>query len=291
MTVHHDPDPGQELRAFLRARRARITPERAGLAAGPGERRAPGLRRSEVAQLAGVSAGFYERLEGGRVRTVPEAVLDSLARALRLDGPDRDTLFAMARPAVSRRRPMRPQQVRPVLGRILDTLTDVPGLILGHRLDVLAAGPAARLFYPGLVAPGAASPAGPARNLVRYLFTVPAARELHRDWRAAARSAVAALHRYAAHHPHDPDLVDLVGELSVGDPDFRRWWAEPAGAHRPLTLRFRHPLAGELTLTEELLSPGGETDQVLHMLVAEPGSAAEAALRVLGGLAVTAPAR
>jgi transcriptional regulator with XRE-family HTH domain len=272
MTDHLDPD----LRDFLRACRARITPEEAGLAGAPARRRGPGLRRSEVAQLAGISSGLYERLESGRARTVPEAVLDSLARALQLAEPDRDALFALVRPAVSRRRPMRPQQLRPLLGRVLESLTDVPGLVLGHRLDVLAAGPAARLFYPALH-----------HNLLRYLFTVPAARELHRDWRAAARSAVAALHDYAGHHPYDPELADLVGELSVADADFRRWWAESPAAYRPLVLRFRHPLVGEVTLAEELWHVGGESGQVLHMLVAEPGSPAEASLRLMGSL--TAP--
>jgi hypothetical protein len=176
---------------------------------------------------------------------------------------------------------MRPQPVRPMLGRVLDSLSDVPALVLGHRLDVLAAGPAARIFYPGLRDLPARQ-----RNLIRYLFTVPAARDLHRDWRAAARSAVAALHRYAGHHPHDPELVDLAGELSVTDADFRRWWAEPPAPCRLLVLRFRHPLVGELTLAEELLRLDGEADQVLHTLVAEPGSPGEAALRLLGSLTV-----
>jgi transcriptional regulator with XRE-family HTH domain len=280
-------DPGGELREFLRSRRARITPEQAGLAAGPGVRRAPGLRRAELAQLAGVSADFYDRLEGGRARAVSEAVLDALARALRLDEPDRDELFAAALPAVSRRRAMRPQQVRPALRRVLETLNDVPALVLGHRLDLLAANPVARVFYPDLHAP---APRG--RNLARYLFTVPAARELHRDWPVTARGAVAALRRYAAHHSHDPELVDLVGELSVGDPDFRRWWAQRDQApYRPDVTRYRHPLVGDLTLADDVLTPAGEAGQTLELHTAEPGSDSEARLRLLANLTAGPPAR
>ena len=279
MTDHIDAT-GSELREFLRSRRARITPEQAGLAAGPGARRGPGLRRAEVAQLAGVTADFYDRIERGRARAVSEAVLEALARALRLDEPDRDQLFAAALPAVSRRRPMRPQQVRPALRRVLDALNDVPALVLGHRLDLLAANPVARVFYPDLYASGHRG-----SNLARYLFTVPAARELHLDWPVTARDAVAALHRHAAQHPHDPELVDLVGELSVGDPDFRRWWAErDQTPYRPGATRYRHPLVGDLTLADEVLTPAGEAGQTLALHTAEPGSASEARLRLLAYL-------
>jgi transcriptional regulator with XRE-family HTH domain len=282
-----DTDSRGELREFLRSRRARITPEQAGLAAGPGVRRAPGLRRAEVAQLAGVSADFYDRLERGRARAVSEAVLEALARALRLDEPDRDELFAAALPALSRRREMRPQQVRPALRRVLDTLNDVPALVLGHRLDLLAANPLARVFYPDLLAPGRHG-----RNLARYLFTAPAARELHCDWPVTARGAVAALHRYAAHHSHDPELVDLVGELSVGDPDFRRWWAQrDQTPYRPGAARYRHPLVGDLTLADEVLTPAGESGQTLELYIAEPGSDSEARLRLLAYLTTGPPAR
>jgi transcriptional regulator with XRE-family HTH domain len=272
---------------FLRSRRARITPEQAGLVAGPRVRRSPGLRRAEVAELAGLSADFYDRLERGRARSVPEPVLRALARALRLDGPDRDELFATARPALAERRPMRPQQVRPALRRVLETLNDIPALVLGHRLDVIGANQPAGAFYPDLL-----TLAGPERNLARYLFTVPAARDLHRDWPATAGAAVSALHRYAAHHPHDPDLVDLVGELSVGDPDFRRWWGGPdRNPPRPAVRRYRHPLVGDLTLIDEVLTPAGEADQTLELLIAEPGSTSEGRLRLLAGLTADPPSR
>jgi MmyB-like transcription regulator ligand binding domain/Helix-turn-helix domain len=287
LMTHHPEYPdhdGDELREFLRSRRARITPEEAGLPAGPGHRRVPGLRRVEVAQLAGVSADLYDRLEGGRARDVPEAVLEALAGALHLDDADRDELFAAAWPGVVRRRPMRPQRVRPALRRIVDTLTDVPALVLGHRLDLLAVNQVGIMFYPDL------PPLVPREgNFAWYLFTVPAARELHGDWPAAARGVVAALHRYAAHHPYDPELVDLVAELSVGDQDFRRWWGERDQAVlRPAARKYRHPLVGDLTLAEDVLTPAGEADQTLELLIAEPGTASEARLRLLAYLA-TAP--
>jgi anti-sigma factor RsiW len=128
------------------------------------------------------------------------------------------------------------------------------------------------------------SPALHTGNLLRYLFTEPAARDLHRDWRATASAAVAALHRYAAHHPHDPALLDLAGELSVADPDFRRWWATPPAPHRPLFHHFRHPLIGDVTLAEQILTLDSEPDQFLHLLVADPDSPDEAALRLLATL-------
>jgi transcriptional regulator with XRE-family HTH domain len=286
LTEPTDTGTGDELRDFLRARRGRITPEQAGLATTPGVRRAPGLRRAEVAQLAGVSADFYGRLEGGRARAVPEPVLEALARALRLDEPDRDELFAAARPAVARRRPMRPQRVRPGLRRVLDALTDAPALVLGHRLDVLAANRLARAFYPALwVRPARPAPRR-TPNAARYLFAAPAARELYRDWPAAARGTITALHRYAALHPHDPQLADLVGELSLADPDFRRWWGEDDRAPaRADAVRYRHPLVGDITLVEEVLISSGDADQSLEMHTAEPGSASEAALRLLAVVA------
>jgi transcriptional regulator with XRE-family HTH domain len=266
-----------ELRDFLRSRRARVTPEQVGLRVPEGVRRGPGLRRAEVAQLAGLTESLYDRLEGGRARAVPEAVLEALARALRLGDEDRGRLFAVARPAVSRRRPMRAQQLRPGLRRVLDTLTDVPALVLGHRLDLLATNRLARAFFPDLSRADG--------NLTRYLFTVPAARELYRDWPSAARDAVAALHRHAAQHPHDPAVVDLVGELSVLDPDFRTWWATLDGSPaRPGPHRFRHRLVGDLVLHEETLSPVTEADQTLAMLTADPGSPSESALRLLANL-------
>jgi transcriptional regulator with XRE-family HTH domain len=288
---HHGTAGNAELRDFLRSRRARVTPGEAGLPASGAGRRVPGLRRAEVAQLAGVSLDAYARLEQGRVSHVPAAVLDAVARALRLDAGDRARLHAVARPAVTRRRPMRPQRVRPGLQRVLDTLADTPALVLGRRLDVLAANVLARAFFTDVDALPRRD-----RNLVRFMFADPAARALHADWPAAARGTVGALHRYAAQHPHDPELIDLVGELSVRDPDFRRWWAAHDAAERgPARAVYHHPVVGRVTLDAEAFVPVGDTDQTLALYTAEPGSPSQHALNLLaawtgGAAGVSSPA-
>jgi transcriptional regulator with XRE-family HTH domain len=277
MSDHTGTGDNTELREFLRSRRARVTPAQAGLPALADGRRVPGLRRAEVAQLAGVSADYYVRLERGRAGHVSAAVLDAVARALRLDEADRGRLHTVAHPAVARRRPMRPQRVRPGLLRVLETLTDVPALIIGYRLDVLAANPLARAFYSDFDALPVRD-----RNMARFMFLDPAARELFRDWPGAARCTVGSLHLYAGQHPHDPELIDLVGELSVLDPDFRRWWAAHGVLERgPGRRDYHHPVVGDLTLGYEALAPVGESDQTLGLHTAEPGSSAQHALNLL----------
>jgi transcriptional regulator with XRE-family HTH domain len=287
MTDHTGTADNAELREFLRSRRARVTPARAGLPAPPAGRRVPGLRREEVAQLAGVSVDRYVRLERGRAGQVSEAVLDAVARALCLTDAERTHLYAVARPAASRRRPMRTQMVRPGLKRVLDTLTDVPALILGRRLDVLAANPLARAFYTDFDALAVRD-----RNMVRFMFLDPAARALFRNWPAAARDTVASLHLYAGQHPHDPELIDLAGELSVLDADFRRWWAaHDVAGHGFGRKEYHHPVVGDLALEYEALSPVGETDQTLGLHTAEPGSPSEHALNLLAAWTTEAMAR
>ncbi|MGW2054229.1 helix-turn-helix transcriptional regulator [Streptomyces sp. NPDC001840] len=271
------PGGNSELREFLRSRRARITPEAVGLSPQPGTRRVPGLRREEVAQLAGVSVDYYVRLERGRGANVSEAVLDAVARALLLDDTERAHLYALARPARSRRRPLPPQRVRAGLYRILDTLGDTPALILGRRTDVLAANRLARAFYTDFDALPHRE-----RNMARFIFLDEAARELYTDWEHSARGTVAALHLYAGAHPHDPQLAELIGELSVRDTDFRRWWADHDVLERTYgAKRYRHPLVGELTLDYEAFHPTGDPDQILGVHTAEPGSPSEHALRLL----------
>jgi transcriptional regulator with XRE-family HTH domain len=267
------------LREFLQARRARISPEAAGLGATTGRRGVPGLRREEVAQLAGVSADFYTRLETGRSQPVSESVLEAIARALRLSPVDRRMLLEVAGPASGRRRAMRAQRVRPALVRILEALPETPALLLGHRLDVLALNPCAAVLFRGL---------GESEhpNLLRYLFVAEAARDVWADWPGAASAAVALLHRYADRHPHDDQLTELAAELARADGDFRRWWATDGvlprwHGHR----QYHHPAAGTLTLDDEWLNPGGDPDQTLLLLNAEPGSASEHTLRLLAGWA------
>ncbi|WP_405592174.1 helix-turn-helix domain-containing protein [Streptomyces sp. NBC_01190] len=266
-----------ELREFLRTRRARVTPEEAGLAPGPGTRRVPGLRREEVAQLAGVSVDYYVRLERGRGVNVSEAVLDAIARALRLNTDEREHLFALARPRRGTPRPLPPQRVRPGLYRVLDTMTEVPALITGRRTDVLATNRLARALYTDFDALPHRE-----RNMSRFVFLDEGARELYADWEAVARASVASLHLYAGQHPHDPRLAELVGELSVRDPDFRRWWADHDVQRRTTgTKHFHHPLVGDLTLGYEALAVVGDPEQVLGIYTAEPGSASQEALRLL----------
>ena len=264
-----------ELRDFLRSRRARITPQEAGLAPPPGPRRVPGLRREEVAQLAGVSVDYYVRLERGRHVNVSENVLDALARALNLNDTERDHLFAVAPPGP--RHPMPPQRVRPGLYQVLESLPGIPASVVGRRLDVLAANRMGR----ALIADFDQRPHRE-RNMARYMFLDPAARELYRDWEMSARSTVAALHRYAGRWPDDPQLAELIGDLSVRDTDFRRWWADhDVFRHTYGYKRLRHPVVGDLTLDYESLTVTGDPEQSLGLYTAAPGSASEQALRLL----------
>jgi transcriptional regulator with XRE-family HTH domain len=237
----------------------------------------PGLRREEVAQLAGVSVDYYVRLERGRHINVSEAVLDALARALSLNDTERDHLFAVARPARTRHRPMPPQRVRPGLYRVLDSLTEIPATVIGRRLDVLATNRMAR----ALVTDFDRLPYRE-RNMARYMFLNESARELYLDWEMAARSTVAALHLYAGRHPGDRQLAELIGDLSLRDTDFRRWWADhDVFRHAYGYKRLHHPVVGDLTLDYESLSVTGDPEQSLGLHTAEPGSPSEQALRLL----------
>ncbi|WP_066371882.1 helix-turn-helix domain-containing protein [Herbidospora mongoliensis] len=266
-----------DLREFLRTRRARITPQDAGLPPQIGVRRVPGLRREEVALLAGVSAEYYERIERGRVKGVSTSVLDAIARVLRLNRTERDHLYALVAPARARQATGPAPRLRPGLRRALDLVVDVPALVLGPRSDLLAINPLGLAFYAGLEL----LPAGE-RNMVRYLFTVGAARDLYHDWAATARKVVAGLRVYAGTHPHDPRLADLVGDLAVGDPDFRRWWAEhDVDVREHGTKGYHHPLVGELELGYEAFTPVGEPELVFGLHTVEPGSGSAAALGLL----------
>ena len=272
-----------ELRDFLTSRRARVTPEEAGLPVVPGARRVPGLRREEVAQLAGVSVDYYVRLERGRKINVSESVLDALARALRLNETERAHLHTVARPT-RRSAALPPQRVRPGLRLALDAMKDVPAMLIGRRTDVLAANDLARALYKDFEAEPPRE-----RNMIRYTFLDPASRELYDDWESNARLAVAVLHVYAGRHPHDPALAELVGELSVRDEDFRRWWADhDVHRHAHGSKRLHHPVAGELTLFYESLSVDGDPDMSIALQTAEPGSPSEQKLRLLASWAASA---
>ncbi|MFJ8141749.1 helix-turn-helix domain-containing protein [Streptomyces sp. NPDC096013] len=270
-------EPNSDLRDFLRSRRAKITPEEAGLAPLPGTRRVPGLRREEVARLAGVSVDYYVRLERGRHLNVSASVLDAIARALRLTDLERAHLFRIARPSRTRARPLPPQRVRPGLRLLLDSLTEVPALVYGRRMDVLAANGLARALYTDFEALPVRD-----RNMARLAFLDDTFRSLYADWEGAARGIVASLRLYAGRHPHDPALAELVGELSVQDADFRHWWADHDVFERTHgTKHFHHPVVGDLVLGYEAFAPTDDPEQTLGVSTAEPGSPSAERLQLL----------
>ncbi|MEV7080623.1 helix-turn-helix transcriptional regulator [Streptomyces sp. NPDC093516] len=264
-----------ELGDFLRSRRARIRPEEVGLPC-YGRRRVPGLRREEVAQLAGVSVDYYVRLEqgrgpGGPSRTkaggVSDAVLDAIARVLRLDAAEREYLRAVARP--HRRAAGGPAVpgVRPGIRLILDGMDRNPAYVLDHRMNVLAWNALADAVL-GFDGTGVEE-----RNLPRRTFLDPASRALYPDWDAIAEQTVAHLRLKAGHHPGDAALGQLVGELTHASADFRRLWADHLV--KPCdhgVKRLRHPVAGLLTLPYETLTVPSAPDQTIVAYAPEPGS-------------------
>ncbi|MET9901607.1 helix-turn-helix transcriptional regulator [Streptomyces sp. NPDC006446] len=277
-----------EIREFLRTRRARITPEEAGLTPHPGPRRVPGLRREEVAQLAGVSVDYYVRLERGRTQGVSRTVLEAVARALRLDDAERSHLFDLAQPTDARPRRKRllsPQRVHPTLYRALDSIGS-PAMVQGRRTDVLAINRLAAVLYTDFQARPHAE-----RNFARYLFLDEDARTLYGDhWDKAAAETVASLHLYAGSHRGDPQLTELIGELSLHDKDFRSLWADhDVLAHATGTKHLHHPLVGDLTLDYVTLNVAGAPDQALIILTPEPASPSAEALSILASWTGTAP--
>ncbi len=270
-------DNRTELSEFLRSRRARLRPEDTGLPVYGGRRRVPGLRREELATLAGVSVDYYVRLEQGRLQNVSESILEAVARALRLDEAERAHLYNIAKPT---RRPgrTRPQSVRPSQQWLLDALYATPAYILGRRLDVMAWNDMASAL---LTVDLAALPAN-RRNMGRLVFLDGNAHELWVSWDRKARETLGGLRMQAGHYPDDPQLANLIGELSLKSPEFRQLWAEQTIWATPNgTMQFAHPVVGDLTLAYEALAVPDRPDQVLVVYTAEPGSPSEDALRLL----------
>ncbi|MFF5307952.1 helix-turn-helix domain-containing protein [Streptomyces massasporeus] len=270
---------------FLKARRAELSPRTVGLPDTGGPRRVVGLRREEVALLAGISVDYYTRLEQGRIQ--PSAsVLATLAHVLHLGNEQRDHLFELAGRQRERHRRQATQKAQPQLRRLLDGLSATPGVVIGRRMDILAWNPLAA----ALVTDFAKVPAKK-RNYVRILFTDPAMRTLYADWSAVARECVSHLRVLAANHPDDPRLTSLVGELSVQDKDFGQWWGR--GHHMASrntgTQRFRHPVAGELALDWDTLTCSTDPGQQLVVWTAEPGTPSYDGLRALAGWAAGRP--
>ncbi|MFF5257167.1 helix-turn-helix domain-containing protein [Streptomyces leeuwenhoekii] len=282
-------DRSSEIREFLRTRRARITPEQAGLAPHGGARRVPGLRREEVAQLAGVSVDYYIRLERGRTQGISESVLEAVARALHLDNTERAHLFDLAQPTTARarrKRPLAPQRVHPVLYRTLDSLS-VPAVVQGRRTDVLAANRLAHALYTDFEARPRRE-----RNFARFVFLDEAARALYADWERVAGDCLAMLRLYAGRHPDDPQLTELIGELSLHSDAFRRMWADhDVQAHTSGTKRLHHPLVGDLTLDYLVLAVEGDPEQTLTIYTPEPASPSAEALALLSSWTGTSASR
>ncbi|MFD7120762.1 helix-turn-helix domain-containing protein [Streptomyces sp. NPDC059922] len=279
-------DNRDEVKAFLSSRRAKITPEQAGLQHHSGKRRVPGLRRSEVADLAGVSVEYYAQLERGNLSGVSDSVLDALARALQLDEAERAHLAALARAAGPATRPRRKppaRQVRPSVARLLELMAEVPAFVNNARLDVLAANPLAQALY----APFFADPARPA-NHARFAFLNPRARDFWLDWERIADDTVAVLRTEAGRDPYDRALTDLIGELSTRSEEFRvRWAAHDVRLHRTGLKHFHHPVVGDLHLSFESMELSADPGLTLTALSAEAGSPHDDALRVLASWAAT----
>ncbi|MGW1191277.1 helix-turn-helix domain-containing protein [Streptomyces sp. NPDC002559] len=284
-------DNREEVREFLTSRRAKITPDRVGLPAGP-RRRVPGLRRSEVAALADVSVEYYAKLERGNLAGVSPAVLEAVARALRLDDAERAHLLLLAQAADGSDALARPRRRRTKgqwvphrsLQWTLDAITAGPAFVRNGRMDLLAVNPLARAFYSDVYE----SAPGGRPNLARFNFLAPASHRFYPDWDLFADMAVAILRTEAGRDPHDKDLHDLVGELCTRSEEFRtRWGAHDVRHHGTGTKRFRHPVVGELTLAYEGLEMAAEPGLTLTVYTAEPGSPSEEGLRLLASWAAT----
>ncbi|MFF7726794.1 helix-turn-helix transcriptional regulator [Streptomyces sp. NPDC008001] len=278
-------DQRTELSEFLRSRRARLQPEEAGLTPYGGRRRVPGLRREELAQLAGVSVAYYTRLEQGHGRNVSTGVLEAIADALQLSRAERDHLTHLVRPSAKKTRPCRParpQRVRPSVQHLMDTMDNTPAYVVGRRLDIIAWN---RLAC-ALLGDFAAMPAGQ-RNLAWQLFLEPATRELYTEWEKKAADVVAFLRLDAGRCPDDPHLAALVGELSVKSPEFRSLWAAHNVEDKGFGVKkLHHPVVGPLTLSYETLVLPADQNQQLITYHAEPGSPSAESLRILASWAM-----
>ncbi|HXW79918.1 MAG TPA: helix-turn-helix transcriptional regulator [Acidimicrobiales bacterium] len=264
-------DNRAEVREFLATRRAKIDPGHAGLAAYGQRRRVPGLRREEVAQLAGLSADYYARLEKGNLKGASESVLESIARALQLDEAERAHLWDLAKAAreTGREPRRRPQpQVRPSVQDMLDTMTGSVAFVRSAILDILALNRLGSTFFAPLD-----DSSGRPQNLARHCFLAPGAKEFYADWDAAADTTANILRTEAGRDPYNRGLTDLVGELATRSEEFRvRWAAHNVRLHYTGVKRFRHPLVGDLTFAFNAMELPADPGLTLTVYTAEPGS-------------------
>jgi transcriptional regulator with XRE-family HTH domain len=283
-------DNRSEVREFLSSRRAKISPQQAGVTHS-GQRRVPGLRRSEVATLAGVSVEYYAKLERGSLGGVSAGVLDAIARALRLDEAERAHLFHLAHAADGTSAAMRPRrrakawQVRPSLQWTLDSISTGPAIVSNGRSDLLATNHLARALYADIYD---TTTGGDPPNFARFAFLEDAAHRFYPDWDQMAAVTVANLRTAAGADPHDRSLQDLIGELSTRSDDFRRrWGAHDVRTHGTGTKTFHHRTVGELTLAYESMDLRADPGLALTVYSAEPGSPTAHALLLLASWAAT----
>ena len=281
-------DNRSDVREFLTTRRARLTPDRAGLPAFGGNRRVPGLRREEVSLLSGMSVDYYTRLERGDLSGVSDSILDSLARALQLDDAETAHLHDLARAAnaspVARKPRKRPggDTLRPSIQRLLDAITEAPAIIRNNYYDYVAANRLGRALYAPVFAEHVP-------NSARFAFFNPAAQDFYPDWDKVVREFVAAMRGDAGRNPYDKRLTDLVGELSTRSQTFRTLWAaHDVRYHRTGVKRIHHPVVGDLELTYEAFELPADPGLQLSTFTAEPGSPSEDALKLLASWAATA---
>ncbi|WP_225825946.1 helix-turn-helix transcriptional regulator [Streptomyces naphthomycinicus] len=278
-------DASSELGDFLKSRRAAVRPEDVGLATAPARRRVAGLRREELALLAGVSITHYTRLEQGRAAGVSDAVLDAIARTLRLTDDETAHLRDLARPA-ARRRPAAPraEHATPSARQLLAAMTDVPALVLDRRGDVLAWNRLGRALLAAHLPHTAPDTPADRPNLVRMLFLDERYRALYPDWKEEAHLAVASLRLVAGRHSDDRALAELVGRLSIQSDEFAALWARhPVRTCTSGSKSLHHPAVGRLELSFENLCLPGPAGQRLITYTAEPGTPSDAALRLLAG--------
>ena len=279
-------DTKKEISEFLTSRRARVSPEQAGLTS-YGARRVPGLRREEVAVLAGVSVPYYTRLERGDMSGASDGVLEALARALQLDEAERAHLFDLARAAAPtaarpRRRSTKPR-IRPEVQWTLDAITGAAAYVSNERLDMLAANALGRALFSGLYT----SPAQPA-NHARFVFLDPRAQTFYADWDRAARETAAILRAAAGRDPYDRELSDLVGELATQSEAFRTHWAaHNVRFHATAVKHLHHPAVGDLSLSFNRLDIAADPGLTMFIYAAEPGTRSAEALNLLGSWAAT----
>lgn len=281
-------DNRSEVKEFLTIRRARITPDSAGLPAFGGNRRVPGLRREEVALLSGMSVDYYTRLERGDLSGVSDSVLDALARALQLDDAESAHLHDLARAAnaspVARKSRKGTTTLRPSIQRLLDAITEAPAIVRNNYYDYVAANRLGRALYSPVFAE-------PAPNSARFAFFTPAAHDFYPDWDKVVQEFVAAMRGDAGRNPFDKRLTDLVGELATRSETFRTLWAaHDVRYHRTGVKRIHHPIVGDLELTYEAFDLPADPGLQLSTFTAEPGSPSEDALKLLATWAATTEA-